>query len=157
MFRGFKGDTGRLCGDFSVNTTARWFEKTQHQEIVVRNFSRRDAKAQRWLNHWLCAFAWGFFPDFLNMRFLTKARLVAFIDECHFVCWFEMNLTQSHEGARTQRAFANDSLRPRVLAALRRFLCCGWSATFKHWHVQNHGQIQDWKTLAYSSQPKTVS
>ena len=31
----------------------------------------------------------------------------------------EMNLTQRREGARTQRVFANKSLRPRVFAALR--------------------------------------
>ena len=33
----------------------------------------------------------------------------------------EMNLTQRREGARTQRVFANKSLRPRVFAALRFF------------------------------------
>jgi len=30
-----------------------------------------------------------------------------------------MNLTQRREGARTQRAVANDSLRPSAFAALR--------------------------------------
>ena len=33
--------------------------------------------------------------------------------------WFELDLTQRREGARTQRAVADDSLRPSVFAALR--------------------------------------
>ena len=33
--------------------------------------------------------------------------------------WFELVLTQRREGARTQRAVADDSLRSSVFAALR--------------------------------------
>ena len=60
------------------------------------NFSRRGAKAQRLLIHWLCAFAplREAFSDFLHTRFLTIARLVAFTGgvtrECVIYGWWRL-------------------------------------------------------------------
>ena len=48
--------------------------------------------------------------------------------------WFELDLTQRREGARTQRAVANDSLRPSGFADLR--LCVNFMLCSKHYLKQ---------------------